>query len=188
MTTQASSRLWNKLTNGYGGAITDDCRSAIMSAIFSSLSTWSARKRIMDALCWSLLAWSVILLVRWFDPDIQALEKFFNPQILASNLVQTAHVKSVDYRWIVLIRCTAEPRQWLIFLFIRSLPLLESSDWHLPSFLLVSHGRIARACARSLSFCSHASTLYSRSPRGNYYHAHARITRERGNYYHAHTS
>ena len=35
-----------------------------------------------------------MLLVRWLlDPDIQALEKLFSPRILASNLVQTAHVK-----------------------------------------------------------------------------------------------
>ena len=52
MTTQASSRLWNKLTSGYAGAITDDCRSAIMSAVFSALFTFIVRQRdlILDNL------------------------------------------------------------------------------------------------------------------------------------------
>ena len=57
----------------------------------------------------------------------------------------------------VTIRCTAEPQQWLILLFIFSSSLLESSDWNWPSFLLVSHGRIAWTCAYSSPFRSHAS-------------------------------
>ena len=52
MATQASSRLWNKLTSGYAGAITDDCRSAVMSSLFSSLFTFIVRERdlILDNL------------------------------------------------------------------------------------------------------------------------------------------
>ena len=56
------------------------------------LFAWSARKRIMEA----DHSWQdqQLLLVQWLlDPDIQALEKFFSPRILASNLVQTARVK-----------------------------------------------------------------------------------------------
>ena len=45
MTTQASSRLWNELTSGYAGAITGDCRSAIMSAILLSLFTFIVQQR-----------------------------------------------------------------------------------------------------------------------------------------------
>ena len=35
----------------------------------------------------------------------------------------------------------------------------DCSDWNLPSFLLVSHGRIASTCAYSLPFRSHASSF-----------------------------
>ena len=61
-----------------------------------------------------------------------------------------------------------------MFLFIFSLPLLESSNWNLPSFLFVSHGRIAWTCAYSLPFRSHALSFtiaWIRLPRCNYCHA-----------------
>ncbi len=35
MSTPASLRLWNKLISGYAGAVPDDCRSAIISFVFS---------------------------------------------------------------------------------------------------------------------------------------------------------
>ena len=69
------------------------------------------------------------------------------------------------------IRRTA---QWLMFLFIFSLPLLESNDWNLPSFLFVSHGRIAWTCAYSLPFRSHALSFtiaWIQLPRCNYCYA-----------------
>ena len=52
MSTQASSRLWNELTCGYSSVVTDDCRSAVMSAVFSSLFTFIVRQRdlILDNL------------------------------------------------------------------------------------------------------------------------------------------
>ena len=66
-----------------------------------------------------------------------------------------------------------------ILLFIFSLPLLKSSDWNWPSFLLLSHGRTAWTCTYSLPFRSHASSFtiaQIQLPRGNYCHTHLLTT------------
>ena len=43
--TDASRNLWNKLTSDYAGVISDDCRSAVVSAIFSALWTCIVHQR-----------------------------------------------------------------------------------------------------------------------------------------------
>ena len=52
MSTPASSRRWSRLLSGYAGAVSDDCRSAVMSVIFSALFTYIVRQRdlILDNL------------------------------------------------------------------------------------------------------------------------------------------
>lgn len=52
MSTPASSRRWSRLLSGYAGAVSDDCRSAVMSVVFSALFTYIVRQRdlILDNL------------------------------------------------------------------------------------------------------------------------------------------
>ena len=47
MTTEATRKEWSKLTSGYSCGISDECRSAVMSTVFSALLTYIVRQRDM---------------------------------------------------------------------------------------------------------------------------------------------
>ena len=93
---------------------------------------------------------------------------------LASNLVQTAHFRVSTSDGSCTIPSYSIATDSLL-LFIFSLPLLESSNWNLPPFLYVSHGRIAWICTLLSRFVAtlRASQLLKiiLLPRGSYCHA-----------------
>ena len=47
MSTEATCKEWSKLTSGYSCGISDECRSAVMSSVFSALLTYIVRQRDM---------------------------------------------------------------------------------------------------------------------------------------------
>ena len=96
------------------------------------LFAWPSRQYIIADLCWSLVAWSVMLLLLWFvDPSTHTLEKFLCPDSFIPYLQQTAH-HNVDTSDIFqVINIAMQPRHQLIIFLVGLLAFVKRLFGHL---------------------------------------------------------